>query len=127
MDQRIEDIGFSRYDINDVLVRLSILTMLAHLACPLELKIAAASPDLYVSNLTDAIFDHCAITMPPLQLNEAHAIADIIGVDKAVVDEKWRHRKGITRYLFEPGAAKRSVDEDLRGINPESGWNSQRS
>ena len=82
--------------------------------------IIAGSPSLYVKNLIDGIFDNFMITMPALLLDEAKEIADIIGVDKAVVDQNWSHMEGITRYMFEPGAAKKKVQEAVKEVNASS-------
>lgn len=82
--------------------------------------IVAGSPSLYVKNLIDAIYDHFMVTMPALLADEAREIADIIGVDKAVVENNWSHMEGITRYMFEPGAAKRKVEEAVKEVNASS-------
>ena len=79
--------------------------------------IVAASPSLYVGNLTKIIVDQCFVTMPALELQESYEIADIIEVGHNVVDDNWRYMGGITRYLFEPGFAKEKVDQSLSEVN----------
>ena len=79
--------------------------------------VVAGSPSLYVKNLIDAIIDHYMLTMPPLLDEEAFEIGDILGVDKSVVRENLNHMTGITRYLFEPGFAKRKVEEAVEEVN----------
>ncbi|KAL3910705.1 MAG: hypothetical protein SGILL_007587, partial [Bacillariaceae sp.] len=73
--------------------------------------VVAGSPSLYVKNLIDSIIDHYLLTMPPLLDGEALEIGNMLGVDESVVRENLEHMAGITRYLFEPGFAKRKVLE----------------
>lgn len=82
--------------------------------------IVAASPSLYVKNLSDAIFDHFMVTMPALEVGEALDIAKIIGVEKAVVRSNFSHMEGITRYMFAPGAAKRKVVDAVAEVDASS-------
>ena len=58
--------------------------------------------------------------MPSLSAEEARDIADIIGVNQAVINENWSHMEGIARYLFEPGAAKNKVEEAVSEVDATS-------
>lgn len=41
----------------------------------------------------------------------------MLGVDESLVRENLEHMAGITRYLFEPGFAKRKVEEAVEEVN----------
>jgi hypothetical protein len=71
--------------------------------------IVAASPSLYVKNIMDAIFDHVLLTMPVLEAEAAKRIAAIVGVKEQIVMENFLYMDGITRSMFEPGAAKKKI------------------
>ena len=79
--------------------------------------VVAVSPGLYVNNLIDSIVDHYLLTMPPVLDEEALEIGNMLGVDESVVRGKLEHMTGITRYLFEPGLAKRKVLEVVDEVN----------
>ena len=79
--------------------------------------VVAGSPSLYVKNLIDSIVDHYLLTMPPLLDGEALEIGNMLGVDESVIRENFEHMAGITRYLFEPGFAKRKVLEAVEEVN----------
>jgi hypothetical protein len=51
--------------------------------------LVAAPPSLFVKNLKNAIIDHCTLTMPPLEEQEALAIGKMIGVEESVVKKIW--------------------------------------
>jgi hypothetical protein len=82
---------------------------------PLDLEgfkgmiLVAASPSLYVKNIMDEIFDHVLLTMPVLEAEAAKRIAAIVGVKEEIVIENFLYMDGITRYMFEPGAAKKKI------------------
>lgn len=79
--------------------------------------VVAGTPSLYVKNLINSIFDHYVLTMPPLLDQEALEMGSMLGVDESVVRENLEHMTGITRYLFEPGFAKRKVLEAVEEVN----------
>jgi hypothetical protein len=58
--------------------------------------------------------------MPPLLEEEAFEIGDMLGVEHSVIQENLNHMTGITRYLFEPGFAKRKVEEAVVEVNASS-------
>jgi hypothetical protein len=82
--------------------------------------VVAASHSLYVKNLKDAMFDHYTLTMPPLEDQEALAIGKMLGVEESVVLDNLGYMKGITRYLFERGSARRKVNEAVAEVNASS-------
>ena len=47
------------------------------------------------------------IIIPVFLDDEASEIANIIGMDKAVLEDNWNHMEGNTCYMFEPGGAKK--------------------
>jgi hypothetical protein len=82
--------------------------------------LVAASPSLFVRNLKNSIIDQSILTMPPLEEQEALAIGKMIGVEESVVKKNMDYMKGITRYLFEPGYAKRKVESAVEDVNAAS-------
>ena len=60
------------------------------------------------------------LTMPPLLEEEAFEIGDMLGVEHSVIEENLNHMTGITRYLLEPGFAKRKVEEAVVEVNTSS-------
>jgi hypothetical protein len=82
--------------------------------------VVAASPSLFVKNLKDAMIDHYTLIMPPLEDQEALAIGKMLGVEEHVVLDNLGYMKGITRYLFELGAAQRKVKEAVAEVNASS-------
>jgi hypothetical protein len=82
--------------------------------------LVAAPPSVFVKNLMDAIIDHCILTIPPLEEQEALAIGKMIGVEETVIKETMGYMRGITRYLFEPDLAKRKVRNAVEEVNATS-------
>lgn len=83
--------------------------------------IAAASPSMFVKNLADQFpTSNSFYTMPPVEEEEALVMGDIVGVDKDVVKDNLRHVRGVARYLFKPGAAKKKVEDALGSVSARS-------
>lgn len=85
------------------------------------LILVAASPSLYVKNLQDGIpTNHFSFTMPPIPNEEAFMMADIIGVDRSIIEENFTYMNGVGRYLFKKGDARREVTEAITMVSASS-------
>lgn len=71
--------------------------------------IVAASPSPYVKTIMNKIVDHVLLTMPVLDAESAKRIAVIAGVEEEIAMENFLYMDGTTRYMIEPGAAKKKI------------------
>jgi hypothetical protein len=79
--------------------------------------IIAASQSQYTKNLEQEIFNTETLMIPPLDGTEAVAMERKLGVEEAVIQEKFLHTRGITRYLFQSGVGTKRVDKAIEVVN----------
>lgn len=84
--------------------------------------VLSASPSQYVKNMKDGVGTgrYEIYTMPPVSRDEAMEMADLLEVDKSIVEDNFDHMEGIARHLFKQGIAKKKVDEAVSCCDPKN-------